>query len=195
MSGWREHIPQEQMMNTVGMGLEAYVAPLVDWLREHQQLILPAIYLIAFAECLAVVSLLVPATALMAAISVFAGATGFNSFPLAMAATLGAGTGFWVSYWAGLWYGPRANSTWPFKQHPQYLARGHVFFERWGIMGVFFGHFFGPVRAVIALVAGMCRMPFIPFQMANWVASFVWGFGFFYGGGLIGQQAMRFVAP
>jgi membrane protein DedA with SNARE-associated domain len=183
------------MMSGLSMGMEAYVTPMVEWLRIHQQLILPVVYLIAFAECLAIVSLLVPATALMLGISVFAGAANFSFFPLAMAASLGAGTGFWVSYWAGLWYGPRANSTWPFKQHPEYLARGHNFFERWGTMGVFIGHFFGPIRAVIALVAGMCQMPFMAFQIANWTASFLWGFGFFYGGSILGQHAMRFAAP
>jgi membrane protein DedA with SNARE-associated domain len=183
------------MMNSLSLGMDAFMSPLIEWLRVNQQLVLPTIFLIAFAECLAVVSLLVPATALMAGISVFAGAAGFNTFPLAMAASLGAVFGFWISYWAGLWYGPRANTTWPFKQHPEYLERGHTFFERWGVMGVFLGHFFGPVRAVVALVAGMCKMPFFAFQAANLIGSFLWGFGFFYGGHLIGQQAARIISP
>jgi hypothetical protein len=65
------------------------------------------------------------------------------------------------------------------------------FFERWGAPGIFFGHFVGPVRAVIAVVAGIVKMPPLQFHLANWSASFVWGFMFFYGFGLFGQQLAR----
>jgi membrane protein DedA with SNARE-associated domain len=182
-------------MTFFGISFEQQVAPLITWLQTHQELIAPVVFVIAFAECSAVISLLVPATAVILAISVFAGAANLSFFPLAVAATFGAGTGFWVSYWLGLWLGPRTPNYWPFKKNPEYLDRGHAFFEKWGVAGVFLGHFFGPVRAVIALVAGICQMPFLKFQLANWAASFVWGFGFFYGGGLIGKQASLFGGP
>jgi len=39
---------------------------------------------------------------------------------------------------------------------------------------VFIGHLIGPLRAVVPVVAGMCAMPQIPFQIANIAASIVW---------------------
>ena len=61
-------------------------------------------------------------------------------------------------------------------QHSQYLAvplaartdraRGGVL-RASGAWGVFVGHFFGPVRAVIPVVAGMFAMRQLPFQVAT----------------------------
>ncbi len=96
-------------------------------------------------------------------------------------ASLGAGTGFLVSYWAGLFLGPRVHDYWPFRNNPQMLQRGHDFFEKWGVASILIGHFFGPLRAVIAIVAGIVRMPALQFHLANWAASFAWGFALLYG--------------
>ena len=168
---------------------EAYMRPLITYLQNNQQLILPVVFLIAFGECVAFLSFLVPATVFFSLFAAFAGAAGLNLLPIAVFISLGAGTGFWVSYWAGLKLGPTAGHRWPFSKNPQMLERGHAFFEKWGMAGVFFGHFIGPVRAVIAIVAGICQMPFLPFQLANWAASFAWGFGLTYAGGMMGQRA------
>ena len=40
--------------------------------------------------------------------------------------------------------------------------------------GVFLGRFFGPLRAVVPLVAGICGMAQIPFQAANVTSALVW---------------------
>jgi membrane protein DedA with SNARE-associated domain len=42
---------------------------------------------------------------------------------------------------------------------------------------VFLGHFFGPIRAVIPVVAGMFAMPQLPFQIANATSAFIWAAG------------------
>ena len=60
------------------------------------------------------------------------------------------------------------------------------------MLGVAIGHFFGPIRAVIALVAGIVKMPFWPFQIANFAASFAWGFGLIYGAGRFSEYMMQF---
>lgn len=149
------------------------------------------VFVVAFCECIAFLSFLVPATAFFTVFATAAGASGLAPLPLALAATAGAGTGFWLSYVVGVKFGPSAGSYWPFKNNPDLLKKGHDFFERWGAPGVFFGHFVGPVRAVIAVVAGIVKMPPLHFHLANWSASFVWGFMFFYGFGLFGQQLAR----
>ena len=149
------------------------------------------VFVVAFSECIALLSFLVPATAFFAVFAAAAGASGLAPLPLALAASTGAGFGFWISYWVGLRIGPRAADYWPFNKNPDMLRKGHDFFEKWGAPGIFAGHFIGPVRAVVAITAGIVKMPAIPFQLANWSASFVWGFMFFYGFGMFGQQLAR----
>lgn len=171
--------------------LEQAMKALVEFMQAHQQWALPIVFAVAFAECVAVLSWLVPATVFFTTFGAVAGASGLNLVPLAFAASLGAGSGFWVSYWAGLFLGPRVHEYWPFTKNPQLLDRGHAFFEKWGFASIIIGHFFGPLRAVIAIVAGIVVMPFWAFQLANWVASFAWGFGLLYGVGRVSEFFAR----
>ena len=46
--------------------------------------------------------------------------------------------------------------------------------KRWGVLAIFIGRFFGPLRASVPLVAGIFRMPFLQFQIANFTSAFVW---------------------
>lgn len=171
--------------------LELWMQALVEFMRANQQWALPIVFMVAFCECVAILSWLVPATVFFTAFGAAAGASGLNLIPLAVAASIGAGCGFWVSYWAGLVLGPRVDQYWPFRNNPDLLRRGHDFFEKWGIASILIGHFFGPLRAVIAIVAGIVKMPFWPFQLANWAASIAWGFALLYGAGRIAEFMTR----
>ena len=171
--------------------LDQWMHALVEFMRANQQWAIPIVFVVAFAECVAVLSWLVPATVFFTTFRAVAGASGLNLVPLSFAASFGAALGFWVSYWAGLVLGPRVGHHWPLRDNPDLLRRGHDFFEKWGILGIAIGHFFGPMRAVIALVAGIVKMPFWAFQLANFGASFAWGFGLLYGAGRFTEYMMR----
>jgi membrane protein DedA with SNARE-associated domain len=54
------------------------------------------------------------------------------------------------------------------------IPRGEVFMKKWGMPGIFIGRFFGPLRAVVPLVAGIFEMPFWRFQFANFSSALVW---------------------
>jgi len=54
------------------------------------------------------------------------------------------------------------------------LARGVRFFQRWGIIGIAIGRFFGPLRATVPLAAGIFQMPWLTFQLANFISAFLW---------------------
>ena len=45
---------------------------------------------------------------------------------------------------------------------------------RWGVLAIFIGRFFGPLRASVPLVAGIFRMPYWSFHVANFTSAFVW---------------------
>ena len=46
--------------------------------------------------------------------------------------------------------------------------------KKWGVLGIFIGRFFGPLRASVPLVAGIFAMPYWNFQIANFTSAFVW---------------------
>jgi membrane protein DedA with SNARE-associated domain len=54
------------------------------------------------------------------------------------------------------------------------LPRAHAFFTKWGTAGVFFGRFLGPLRATVPLIAGICEMPKLHFQLANIMSALLW---------------------
>jgi membrane protein DedA with SNARE-associated domain len=82
--------------------------------------------------------------------------------------------GDWVSYWLGLKVGRPVASIWPLSRRPELLPRAEAFVRRWGVAAIIVGRFFGPLRASVPLVAGVFRMPYWRFQIANFSSAFVW---------------------
>lgn len=157
----------------------------IAFVRGHEAWAIPIVFLLAFGESLAFISLLIPATVIMWSIGALVGVSGISFWPLWVAAGIGAGLGDWVSYWLGYHYHDQIARLWPLNRHPQLLPRGHAFFEKWGIAGIFLGRFLGPLRAIVPLVAGACEMPRMQFQLANWTSAFLWS-GWTLGAGALG---------
>ena len=105
------------------------------------------------------------------------GAADIGFWSIWLAAALGAALGDWVSYWLGFHYKHAIGQIWPLSRHPGLLARGEAFFRKWGILGIFLGRFFGPLRSGVPLAAGIFAMPILPFQLANLASALVWAFG------------------
>lgn len=156
------------------MSLHGLATALLDFVREHGEYAAPIVLVLAFGESLAFVSLLLPATFILVGVGALIGASGIDFWPIYLAAAIGAALGDWLSYWLGFHYHAQIARMWPLSRNPELLPKGHIFFERWGWPGVFIGRFFGPLRAVVPLVAGACEMPRVPFQIANWASAFVW---------------------
>ena len=131
---------------------------------------------LAFAECFAFLSLLVPATVILLAISVVFGKSGLAFMPLFLAATIGSILGYGISYFIGVYFAEPVKKIWPFRNKPELLERTYKVFEKYGAFAVFLGHFFGPVRAFIPVVAGMTRLTQWKFQAANISSALVWAF-------------------
>ena len=131
---------------------------------------------LAFAECFAFLSLLVPATVILLAISVAFGASGLAFMPLFLAAAIGSILGYGISYFIGLYFAEPIRRTWPFSKNPHLLDKTEKLFQKYGAFAVFLGHFNGPVRAIIPVIAGMTRLAQWKFQVANVSSAFVWAF-------------------
>ncbi len=159
------------------MNLEQVTLTIVEFVRTHEAWAAPIVFLLAFGESLALLSLLLPATVILLAIGGLIGASGIAFFPVWFAAVAGSILGYAISYWIGLHYKDRIKNIWPFSKYPDMLPRGQAYFDKYGAFGVFLGHFFGPVRAVIPVVAGMYALPQVQFQIANVLSSILWSTG------------------
>ncbi|HRK70302.1 MAG TPA: DedA family protein [Micropepsaceae bacterium] len=134
----------------------------------------PFLFLFAFGESVAVISLIFPATVVLVGIGGLVGAGTLDFWPLWFAATIGAGLGNWFSYWLGARFGLGVFRFWPLRNYPDLEPRGERFLKRYGFTGVFLGQFLGPMRASVPLVCGIFRMDALRYQAASWAACAVW---------------------
>lgn len=154
--------------------MEDYAHVLVDFVRDHQFWAAPIVLLLAFGESLAFISLLIPAWGALVAIGALIGASGMSFWPLCVAGAIGAALGDWLSYWFGYKYKEQVAQIWPLSRYPEILPRGEAFVRRWGVLSIFIGRFFGPLRASVPLAAGIFEMPYWSFQIANFISAFIW---------------------
>jgi membrane protein DedA with SNARE-associated domain len=157
--------------------LEDLIHQTLEFIRIHAAWAPWIVFLLAFGESLAFISLLLPATVILLGVGGFIGAAGISFWPIWMAAVLGAIGGDWLSYWLGYHYKDAIARLWPLSRYPALLPRGHAVFEKWGAIGVFGGRFFGPLRCVMPLIAGICGMRQLPFQLANVASALIWATG------------------
>jgi membrane protein DedA with SNARE-associated domain len=160
--------------------MQEYIDAIVAFVRANEEWAVPVAFLVAFGESFCFLSLLWPGTAILVGISALLAASGVSTgvlVPAIVAAGIGGSLGYAASYWIGLYFKDSVHKIWPFSRHPDLIPSGQRFFEKHGAFGVFLGHFFGPVRAVIPVVAGMFAMPQLPFQIANIASAFLWAIG------------------
>ncbi len=154
--------------------LGTYGQQVVEFVKVHEAWAAPVVFALAFGESLAFISLLIPAWAALVGIGVLIASGGLNFWPVWIAGAVGAALGDWLSYWVGVKLGPPVAQIWPLSRHPGLIPRGERFVRRWGVLGIFIGRFFGPLRASVPLVAGIFVMPYWHFQIANFTSAFVW---------------------
>ncbi len=147
---------------------------LLDWVALHPYWAGIIIFLVAMGESLAIVGLIVPGVVIMFGIGALVATGAINFWTAFIWAVAGAVTGDGLSFWLGIHLRDRVNTLWPFNRHPQSLEQGIRFFEKYGGKSVAIGRFFGPVRAVIPLVAGMMNMPPWRFVTANVASALLW---------------------
>lgn len=154
--------------------MEAYVQPLIEYVRIHSAWAAPIVFLLAFAESLAFLSLFIPAWGALVAIGTLISAGGISFWPVWIAGAVGAALGDWLSFWIGDKFKHRVFHMWPLSKYPDMLPRAEAFVAKWGVLGIFIGRFSGPLRASVPLVAGIFEMPYWRFQLANFTSAFLW---------------------
>ena len=68
------------------------------------------------------------------------------------------------------------------------FVKGIDFFDKYGAISVALGRFFGPIRAVVPLVAGLMHMPPRRFYLANVLSAMVWAPAYLAPGVVLGEM-------
>jgi membrane protein DedA with SNARE-associated domain len=154
--------------------LQTLFAPILDAVRAHAGWAGPLVFLLSLIESLSIVSALVPASLLMLAIGSLAAAGLVSLTELCAWGVVGAGLGYWISYEVGHRYAQRIESIGFLARRPDWIKRGHQFFERWGALAIVVSRFIPLGRAIIPLMAGAMGTGRMGFQWGNWISAVLW---------------------
>src|SRR5215472_9084127 len=173
--------------------MEHLVQPALDFIASHSSWAAAVMFVTSFGESFAFVSLLFPGTSLLIAAGTLMAAGSLPYLPILTGAIIGAVLGDTVSFWIGHRFGGGIARVWPFTRNPKLLPSGIRFFARHGGKSVFIGRFFGPVRAVIPLAAGIMRMPRGRFWFANVTSAIIWAPMLLFAGDAVGDIGDRVI--
>jgi membrane protein DedA with SNARE-associated domain len=154
--------------------MDYFMAHAIALVRAHPDWAFLVIGITAFGESFVFLSLFFPGTAILIAAGTLVSEGVLSPLPAILAGIIGAVLGDSISFWIGKKFRPALPALWPFRDHPERIARGLRFFARFGGSSVFIGRFFGPLRAIVPLAAGMMRMPSSRFYVANVLSAVIW---------------------
>lgn len=162
---------------------------IVAYIAAHPDLAVFVIGATAFGESFAFFGMLFPGTTILIAAGALVKAHAIDPVSAAAAGSVGAILGDAISFWIGRRFGTVIPKVWPFRTHPGALTQGMDFFRRYGWASVFIGRFFGPLRAIVPLAAGMMEMPTAAFYAANILSAVVWAPALLLSGYLLSSAA------
>lgn len=171
------------------MDVQAFQNAIIGFVQAHQAWAPFIVAALALGESIAVVSLFVPATVLLVGVGALIDKGGLGFWPVWAGAAAGAILGDWLSFEFGRHFKDRARTVWPLNRQPAAVAKGESFMHRFGAGAVFIGRFFGPVRAVVPLVAGILRMRRATFMTMNVASGLIWAFLLLTAGDVAGNAA------
>ena len=171
--------------------LQEFFHPIIIYLHHNPHSAGIISFFIVFSEAMAVIGTVFPGSITMSAIGVLIGSGVIPGVSTIAWAVAGAICGDTISYLVGYWYKGSLHRVWPFRTHPQWLAKGEKFVHRHGGKSIIIGRFFGPMRSMVPLIAGMLRMRPIRFLLAAVPSASVWAIAYLTPGILIGALSLE----
>jgi len=156
--------------------VEGMIDAVLAFVRENRDWAFWIALVFAFGENLAFLSIVIPSTAILLGVGALVATGQLSLWPIFAGASIGALFGSMISFFIGWRYGQAILSLWPFRNHPDFIEKGNAAFRRWGILAVIIGHFFGPLRAVVFVMAGIARMSPLSFMVVNFVGCLAWAY-------------------
>lgn len=164
------------------------ISTITSFVEAHHYWAYALVFLLATSEALPIIGAVVPASAIIVAISALVPAGAVKLAPLIVSAAAGAILGDGLSYWLGHHYHRQIVNYWPLKRYPGLILKGENFFQRHGGKSVIIARFTPGVRSVVPLVAGILRMSVARFYTMNVLSAALWAPSHILAGALIGAS-------
>lgn len=131
-------------------------------------------FTLAFIESAPFVGVFIPGSTLISIGGFLSSQNILNVWNVIFFAIFGAILGDFFSYSLGRWGGEWIKDKKIINQ--AILHHGEKFFLKYGNTSIFWGRFFGPLRAIIPFIAGLSRMKQRPFIFWNFLSAICWAF-------------------
>ncbi len=144
--------------------------------REHGAWVYGILFLIIFAETGLVVTPFLPGDSLLFAVGAIAAnpESGLNVYVAGAVILVAAIIGDTVNYSVGKFAGAALSKRYPRLIRPEYLAKTHEFFERYGGKTIILARFVPIVRTFAPFVAGSGAMDYRRFMLFNVAGAIAW---------------------
>src|SRR6202035_2950926 len=120
----------------------------------HAWLAYLTLFLAALLEAVPVLGSLAAGSTIILALSALVPGGELNLWGVRAAAATGALIGDGSAFWAGHRSQREILSAWPLANYPRVVEQSEAFFNRWGMLAVFFARFVPPIRAFVPVTAG-----------------------------------------
>lgn len=167
--------------------LTEWFTELLTWIEHNPGYAGSVVFAMSLAESLAIVGVLIPGVVILFGAGTLIGTGTLDFWTMCLWAIAGAIIGDGLSYWLGHHFEYLTQRWRWFRLHPDHLQKGIAFFEQYGDLSVALGRFFGPIRAIVPLVAGLMRMPPGRFFAANVLSALIWAPAYLAPGMLFGE--------
>jgi membrane protein DedA with SNARE-associated domain len=156
--------------------LDGIIDAILGFVRDNRDWAFWIALVFAMGETTAFLSIVIPSTAILLGVGALVATGELSLFPIWAGASIGAVIGSFFSYFLGWRYGDKILKIWPLRDHPDLVERGNVAFRKYGVIAVIIGHFFGPLRAVVFVMAGISRIPLAVFGPVNIAGCMAWAY-------------------
>jgi membrane protein DedA with SNARE-associated domain len=167
--------------------LTEWFTELLTWIEHNPSYAGMVVFTMSLAESLAIIGVLIPGVVILFGAGTLIGTGILDFWTMCLWAIAGAVIGDGLSYWLGHHFEYLTQRWRWFRLHPDHLQKGIAFFEKYGDLSVALGRFFGPIRAIVPLVAGLMHMPPKRFFVANVLSALVWAPAYLAPGMLFGE--------
>jgi membrane protein DedA with SNARE-associated domain len=156
--------------------LDGAIEGILAFVRENRDWAFWIALVFAAGETTAFLSIVIPSTAILLGVGALVATGELSLLPIWAGASIGAIIGSSFSYFLGWRYGAAILRLWPLRDHPELVDRGNAAFRKWGALAIIIGHFFGPLRAVVFVMAGVSRMNPAVFAGVNILGCLAWAY-------------------
>jgi membrane protein DedA with SNARE-associated domain/membrane-associated phospholipid phosphatase len=166
------------------------ISQIVSFVHLHPQYGISFAFCIALIESLAIIGSIIPGTVTMTAIGSMIGTSLLPLETTLLVIILGAFIGDCLSFAIGFYYQDSLKNWRWIKRYHKWLTYCEGLFKHYGLSAILIGRFFGPMRSMIPLVAGLLNMRIFLFLFAALFASILWAIVYLIPGILLGAFAM-----